>query len=66
VPANERIAELEKAGLRQPIRDRLTLANPELTAKLSDADLRNRKLLRNSRRDESPFKDQLAVAQRPC
>lgn len=41
----------------------LTRLNAELTEKLSDAETRNKKLKRASRRDESSFKEQLAVAQ---
>jgi len=41
---------------------KLTLANTELTKQVSDAEVRNRKLKRSSRKDESSFKEQLAVA----
>ncbi|MDB6114498.1 MAG: hypothetical protein JWQ83_1800 [Lacunisphaera sp.] len=42
---------------------KFTLENAELTQRLADADLRFRKLKRNSRSDESAFRSQLAVAQ---
>ena len=42
---------------------RLTLANTELTAKVSEAETRNRKLKRSARNDESTFRSQLAIAQ---
>lgn len=42
---------------------RLTLANTTLTTQLEDAELRNKKLRRSSRRDESSLKDQLLAAQ---
>ena len=42
---------------------RLTLANTELTAKVYEAETRNRKLKRSARNDESTFRSQLAIAQ---
>lgn len=41
----------------------LTRQNAELTARLSDAETRNKKLKRSARRDESSFKEQLTAAQ---
>ena len=41
----------------------LTRLNAELTAKLSDAEIRNKKLRRTARRDESSLQEQLAAAQ---
>jgi hypothetical protein len=41
----------------------LTRLNAELTVKLSDADIRNKKLRRSSRRDENSHREQLAAAQ---
>jgi hypothetical protein len=38
-------------------------SNAELTERLSDAETRNKKLKRSSRRDESSFKEQLAASQ---
>jgi len=42
---------------------KLTLSVTELTAQVADAELRNKKLRRNSKNSESSFKDQLAMAQ---
>ncbi len=41
----------------------LTTTNLELARDLSDAELRNKKLKRSARQDESTFKAQLSVAQ---
>jgi hypothetical protein len=41
----------------------LTRLNAELTEKLSDADVRNKKLRRSSRRDETTHREQLSAAQ---
>jgi phage shock protein A len=41
----------------------LTRLNAELTARLSDAEIRHKKLKRSARRDESNLQDQLAAAQ---
>jgi len=59
-----RIKELE--GLLAAANDalqKLTLANTDLTRQMAGAEMRNRKLKRNSRNDESAFKDQLTAAQ---
>ncbi len=42
---------------------KLTLSNAELTKQLADSEVRNMKLKRASRRDESTFRQQLSVAQ---
>jgi phage shock protein A len=60
----QRIMELEQqlvtanAAVAQ-----LTVSVTELTAQVADAELRNKKLRRNSKNSESSFKDQLAMAQ---
>jgi hypothetical protein len=60
----ERITELElQLVASNETVAKLTLANTELTGRLADADLRNRKLKRNARSDESSLRSQLAVAQ---
>ena len=41
----------------------LTVSVTALTAQVADAELRNKKLRRNSKNSESTFKDQLAMAQ---
>lgn len=41
----------------------LTRANTELTRQVADAEMRNKKLRRNSRNDESALKQQLTDAQ---
>jgi len=41
----------------------LTLVNTRLTSQLEDAEVRNRKMKRNSRQAESSFNEKLAVAQ---
>jgi phage shock protein A len=41
----------------------LTLVNTGLTSQLEDAEVRNRKMKRNSRQAESSFNEKLAVAQ---
>jgi hypothetical protein len=41
----------------------LTLVNTGLTSQLADAEVRNRKMKRNSRQAESSFNEKLAVAQ---
>ena len=60
----ERIKELESqlATAGETVAS-LTRLNAELTERLSDAETRNKKLKRSARRDESSFKEQLAVAQ---
>ena len=60
----ERIKELESqlATSGETVAS-LTRQNAELTEKLSDAEARNKKLKRSARRDESSYKEQLAVAQ---
>ena len=42
---------------------RLTESNAQLTKELADAELQNKKLRRNSRRDGNDFKQQLAMSQ---
>ena len=42
---------------------RLTLANTELAKQLADADMRNKRLRRSSKRDESSLRAELSVAQ---
>jgi hypothetical protein len=42
---------------------KLNVSVTELTAQVADAELRNKKLRRNSKNSESSFKDQLAMAQ---
>jgi hypothetical protein len=62
--SEQRILELEQQLLTaNEAVAKLTLANAELTKQLSDADSRNKKLKRSSRRDESSFRQQLSVAQ---
>lgn len=60
----QRIAELEQllAAARQSAAT-LTLTNQELARQLADAEMRNKKLKRNSRNDESALKQQIADAQ---
>lgn len=60
----QRIAELEQllAAARQSAAT-LAQANQELTRQLADAEMRNKKLKRNSRNDESALKQQIADAQ---
>ena len=41
---------------------KLTLTNTDLTDRLSDAEVRNKKLRRSSRKDERALKDQLVLA----
>lgn len=55
--------ELQLAGVNESMA-KLVLANAGLTTQLADAEVRNKRLKRSSRQDESSFKDQLAVAQR--
>jgi phage shock protein A len=60
----QRILELEQ----QLVTAHATVANltasvTALTAQVADAELRNKKLRRNSKNSESSFKDQLAMAQ---
>ena len=59
----ERIAELETqlVTANESVAT-LTKQNAELTTHLAEAEMRNKKLRRTSRRDESSFKEQLAVA----
>jgi hypothetical protein len=60
-----RIKELEELLLvANQITARLTQANAELTSSLNEAELRNKKLKRSSRRDEDSLRLQLAVSQR--
>lgn len=60
----QRIQELEQqlAAANETVAT-LTRQNAELTGRISDAETRNKKLKRSARRDESSFKEQLAVAQ---
>lgn len=59
-----RIKELEALlAAANDALQKLTLANTELTRQVADAEMRNRKLKRNSRNDESALKDQLTAAQ---
>lgn len=60
----ERILELEQllAAANDSIA-KLTASNTELTKQAADAELRSKKLRRNSRRDESSLRQQLTVAQ---
>ena len=62
--SEERILELEQqlAAANEAVA-KLTLTNAELTKQLADADTRNMKLKRNSKRDENTFRQQLSVAQ---
>jgi hypothetical protein len=62
--SEQRILELEQLLLTaNEAVAKLTLSTAELTRQLSDADTRNKKLKRSSRRDEWAFKEQLSVAQ---
>lgn len=62
--SEQRILELEQLLLTaNEAVAKLTLSTVDLTRQLSDADTRNKKLKRNSRRDEWAFKEQLSVAQ---
>ena len=62
--SEQRILELEQQLLTaNETVAKLTLSNTELTRQLSDADTRNKKLKRSSRRDESSFRQQLTAAQ---
>jgi phage shock protein A len=59
-----RILELEQQLLAaNETVAKLILSTTELTRKLSEADTRNKKLKRSSRRDESSFREQLSIAQ---
>lgn len=60
----QRIKELEAelATATESVAN-LTRLNGELTDKLSDAEARNKKLRRSSKRDESSLREQLAIAQ---
>ncbi len=62
--SQERIAalELQLAAATAAVAT-LTLANTGLTAQLEESELRAKKLRRNSKRDESALKQQLATAQ---
>jgi len=61
----ERILELEQQlAAANEVVAKLTLANAELTKQSADAELRNKKLKRSSRRDESSLRQQLTIAQR--
>lgn len=42
---------------------RLTLANAELAKQLADSDMRNKRLRRSSKRDETSLRAELSVAQ---
>lgn len=64
MPQLQRIAELEQLlVVANEAITKLTVTNTELTKQVSDAETRNRKLKRSSRKDESNFKDQLLLAQ---
>ena len=62
--AEERILALEQqlSAANEAIA-KLTLANTELAAKVSEAETRNKKLKRSARNDESSYRSQLAIAQ---
>ena len=63
--SEERIKELElQLVTANAAVTNLTGLNTGLTEQLSDAQARNKKLKRTSRRDERDFKEQLAVAQK--
>jgi hypothetical protein len=62
--SQERIAELElQLAAATAAVATLTLANTGLTEQLEESELRAKKLRRNSKRDESSLKQQLATAQ---
>jgi phage shock protein A len=62
--SEQRILELEQQLLTaNEAVAKFTLTNAELTRQLSDAETRNKKLKRSSRRDESDFRQQLSIAQ---
>lgn len=62
--SEQRILELEQQLITtNETVTKLTLSNAELTKQLSDAESRNKKLLRTSRRSESTFREQLSTAQ---
>jgi hypothetical protein len=62
--SEQRILELEQQLLTaNEAVAKLTLSNAGLTKQLADAEARNMKLKRTSRRDESSFRQQLSVAQ---
>lgn len=64
MPQEQRVAELEQLlVVANEAIAKLTVTNTELTKQVSDAETRNRKLKRSSRKDESNFKDQLLLAQ---
>lgn len=64
MPQQHRVAELEQLlAVANETIAKLTVTNTELTKQVSDAETRNRKLKRSSRKDESNFKDQLLLAQ---
>ncbi len=64
MPQQQRVAELEQLlVVANESIAKLTVTNTELTKQVSDAETRNRKLKRSSRKDESNFKDQLLLAQ---
>lgn len=42
---------------------KLTVSNAELTRQLTDSEARNKRLMRNTRRDENAFREQLSAAQ---
>lgn len=59
----QRIAELELQLLAaNDTILKLTQSNAQLTSSLADAEVRNRKIRKSARRDESSFKEQLAAA----
>ena len=61
--SEQRILELEQQLVTaNDAVAKLTLSNTDLTTKLSDAEGRNKRLMRSSRRDESTLRDQLASA----
>lgn len=69
--SEQRILELEKriSELEQQLLAvnatvaQLTLANTDLTKQSADAEIRNKRLKRSARQDESSFRQQLSAAQ---
>lgn len=53
--------ELQLAAASETVAS-LTRLNAELTERVAEAETRNKKLKRSARREESSFKDQLALA----
>ncbi|MES2693037.1 MAG: hypothetical protein V4773_06155 [Verrucomicrobiota bacterium] len=62
--SEQRIKELElQLATANESVTTLTRQNAELTEKLSDSELLNKKMKRSARRDESSLKEQIAIAQ---